>query len=141
MHAYSFGIEEEFFLSHARSFTPATRVPKELVRAFLKLKYGSVTTEMLQTQIEVNTGVCTASAEAFEQLSALRRMLRQTAAEHDYVVSASGTHPMAIWYQQELTQKARYRRIQDDLQIVGRRNVLCDCTSMSRCRSRSGGSP
>ena len=125
MQNYTVGIEEEFFVSHARSFAPATRVSKELARAFLKIKYGNVTTEMLQAQIEVNTGVCTTFDQARDQLANLRRMLHQTASEYGYVISASGTHPMAIWYEQTLTQKARYRRIQDDLQIVGRRNVLC----------------
>ena len=125
MQNYTVGIEEEYFVSHARNFAPATRVPKELARAFLKLKYGNVTTEMLQAQIEVNTGVCTTFDQARDQLANLRRMLHQTASEYGYVISASGTHPMAIWYEQTLTQKARYRRIQDDLQIVGRRNVLC----------------
>jgi len=125
MQNYTVGIEEEFFVSHARSFAPATRVSKELARAFLKIKYGNVTTEMLQAQIEVNTGVCATFDQARDQLANLRRMLHQTASEYGYVISASGTHPMAIWYEQTLTQKARYRRIQDDLQIVGRRNVLC----------------
>jgi gamma-glutamyl:cysteine ligase YbdK (ATP-grasp superfamily) len=60
---YTIGIEEEYFVSNARTFAPATRMPKELVRAFLKLKHGSVTTEMLQAQIEVNTEVC----ETFDQ--------------------------------------------------------------------------
>jgi glutamate---cysteine ligase / carboxylate-amine ligase len=125
MQSYTVGIEEEYFVSHARSFAPATRVPKELARAFLKLKYGNVTTEMMQAQIEVNTGACTTFDQAREQLASLRRMLHQTAGEHHYVISASGTHPMAIWHEQTLTKKARYRRMQDDLQIVGRRNVLC----------------
>ena len=125
MQAYTVGIEEEFFVSHARTFAPATRVPKELARAFLKLKYGSVTTEMLQAQIEVNTGVCTTFDQAREQLANLRQMLHQTASEYGYVIWASGTHPMAIWHEQTFTKKARYRRMWDDLQIVGRRNVLC----------------
>jgi carboxylate-amine ligase len=125
MQAYTVGIEEEFFVSHARTFAPATRVPRDLARAFLKLKYGNVSTEMMQTQIEVNTGACTTFDEARDQLSHLRQMLHDTAAEHDHIISASGTHPMAIWSEQSVTQKARYHRIQDDLQIVGRRNVLC----------------
>ncbi len=125
MQAYTIGIEEEFFVSHARTFAPATRVPRDLARAFLKLKYGNVSTEMMQTQIEVNTAACATFDEARDQLSHLRQMLHDTAAEHDHVISASGTHPMAIWSEQSVTQKARYHRIQDDLQIVGRRNVLC----------------
>lgn len=125
MQAYTLGIEEEFFVSHARNLAPATHVSKDLARAFLKLKYGSVTTEMLQAQIEVNTGVCTTLDQAREQLLSLRQMLHKTAAAHHCVISASGTHPMAMWHQQMLTQEARYRRIRDDLQIVGRRNVLC----------------
>jgi carboxylate-amine ligase len=125
MNNYTVGIEEEYFVSNARTFAPATHVPKELARAFLKLKYGSVTTEMMQTQIEVNTGVCETLDQAREQLASLRQMLAQTAIDHNHCISASGTHPMALWYEQMLTQKARYRRIQDDLQIVGRRNILC----------------
>jgi carboxylate-amine ligase len=114
-HAYTVGIEEEFFVSHARSFAPARHIPRELVRAFLKLKYGNVAPEMLQTQIEVNSGVCGTFGQARERLARLRQLLHQTAREYDYVISASGTHPMAIWHEQMLTQKARYRRIQDDL--------------------------
>ncbi len=122
---YTVGIEEEYFVSHARRFAPATHMPKELARAFLKIKYGSVTTEMLQAQIEVNTEVCETFDQARAQLASLRQMLAQTAEKHGHCISASGTHPMALWYEQMLTKKARYRRMQDDLQIVGRRNVLC----------------
>ncbi len=127
MKPYTVGIEEEYFVSNARTFAPATRMPKELVRAFLKLKpkHGSVTTEMLQAQIEVNSDVCETFDQAREQLAGLRGLLARTAEEHGHCISASGTHPMALWYEQMLTPKARYRRIQDDLQIVGRRNVLC----------------
>jgi carboxylate-amine ligase len=125
MNKYTVGIEEEYFVSQMRTFAPAAHVPKELARAFLKLRYGNVTTEMMQAQIEVNTGVCETLDQAREQLASLRRMLSETAAEHNHCISASGTHPMALWYEQMLTQKARYRRMQDDLQIVGRRNVLC----------------
>src|SRR5258706_15795059 len=118
MKNYTVGIEEEYFVSHVRTFVPATRVPKEIARAFLKLKYGSVTTEMMQAQIEVNTGVCETLDQAREQLASLRHLLAQKAGEYSYCISASGTHPMALWYEQTLTQKARYRRINDDLQIV-----------------------
>jgi carboxylate-amine ligase len=125
MHKYTVGIEEEYFISHARTFAPAARIPKELTRAFLKLKYGSVTTEMMQAQVEVSTSACESFEEAREQLSGLRTMLSHTAGENGYGISASGTHPMAIWHEQTLTQKRRYRRMQDDLQIVGRRNIVC----------------
>lgn len=125
MHKYTVGIEEEYFISHARTFAPAARIPKELTRAFLKLKYGSVTTEMMQAQVEVSTGACESFEDAREQLIRLRAMLSHTAGENGYCISASGTHPMAIWHEQTLTQKRRYRRMQDDLQIVGRRNIVC----------------
>jgi carboxylate-amine ligase len=125
MHSFTFGVEEEYFVSHARTFTPATRVPRGLARAFRNVKHGNVTTEMLQAQIEVNTAVCHSFDQAREQLASLRHMLAQTASEHGYIIWASGTHPLALWQEQMLTPKVRYRRMQDDLQIVGRRNVLC----------------
>lgn len=125
MKTYTVGLEEEYFISHERTFAPAARVPKELARAFRELKHGSVTTEMLQAQIEVSTTVCETLGEAREQLAGLRHMLAQTAREHGYCICASGTHPLALWHEQRLTPKVRYRRMHDDLQIVGRRNVLC----------------
>jgi len=122
---YSIGIEEEFFVSHARTYAPSRQTPQKLVREFLRIRPGNVSTEMLQIQIEANTGVCGSFDQARLELAHLRRMLQHTAEQHGYVVSASGTHPLAMWSEQSLTRKARYRRIQDDLQIVARRNVLC----------------
>jgi carboxylate-amine ligase len=122
---YPIGIEEEFFVSRGRTFAPARQAPQKLVRDLLEVRPGHVSTEMLQAQIEVNTGVCRSFDQAREELCELRAMLRGTAGRHGYVVTASGTHPMAIWLEQTLTDKPRYQRIQDDLQIVARRNVLC----------------
>jgi carboxylate-amine ligase len=122
---FSFGIEEEFFLSHARTRNACTRMPKSLLARCSGLGAGRIAAEMLQLQIETNTAVCTTMEEARQQVAQLRRTLIEAAAEHELTVLAAGTHPLAAWTVQLPTRKSRYKRVFDELRIVGWRSVLC----------------
>jgi carboxylate-amine ligase len=52
-------------------------------------------------------------------------VLSKIAARHDLGLAAAGTHPLAVWKEQRITERDRYVKMQKELQIVGRRNVLC----------------
>jgi carboxylate-amine ligase len=122
--AYKFGIEEEFFLADART----RGTPGETVRVFhaaAQAKLESVSRELLQSQIEICTPPSGEFREARERLRTLRTGLADLAAEHGLLVFASGTHPTAIWANQEGTEAARYQGIMDDLRMIGRRTVVC----------------
>jgi carboxylate-amine ligase len=123
--AYAFGIEEEYFLSNA-----ATRqTPKRALRAFeeqLRRELpDAVHSEMLQSQIEVVTPPLVDMAAAEERLAGYRRLVAATAVEHDLLVFAAGTHPLARWEMQRQSPKPRYDQVMHDLQMVGSRNILC----------------
>jgi glutamate---cysteine ligase / carboxylate-amine ligase len=122
---YTFGIEEEFFLSHPKSRSLALHIPPSLMRA-CRRKFGkAVETEMLQAQIELVSPIFETQAQAAEEMLRLRRGIADLAIEKDLRLMAAGTHPIAPWSEQVETQKARYREILEEFQIVGRRNVLC----------------
>jgi carboxylate-amine ligase len=122
---YTFGIEEEFFLTHPKSRSLASNVPRSLVRACQRRFGNSVAPELLRSQIELVSPVFERHEQAAEEMVRLRRGIAEIAIEKDLRLMASGTHPIAVWREQIETPNTRSREIMDDFQIVGRRNVLC----------------
>lgn len=122
---YSIGVEEEFFLSDATTGLIVPRAPAGFVRACDARVTGNATSELMQSQIETTTPVCTSADELRESVSELRAGLSAVAAEHGLSLVAAGTHPLAEWRDQVTTEGARYDRMVDDFQIVSRRNLLC----------------
>jgi carboxylate-amine ligase len=122
---YSIGIEEEYFVFDAETRRAVRRVDKKFLSSARKALGDRVTTEMLQSQIEVLTPPCDSIAEAREHLVNYRRTLGEAANNHDLRLAAMGTFPLAFWPEQMMTPKARYGAIMDDLQMIGYRNMLC----------------
>lgn len=122
---FSFGIEEEFFVADAatgRLLNRGHSTFKAECKATLGGRYAS---EMLQCQIETTTPILTEPAEAESALRSARADLNEIASRHGLAIAASGTYPLATWNELNLTPRRRYRTIREELQIVGRRNVLC----------------
>ena len=122
---FTFGIEEEFFLTHPKSRTLAVEVPRSFLRACRRRFGNAIAPELLWSQVEVVSPVFTHHAQAREELTRLRRGVAEVAIEKDLRLLAAGTHPICAWGEQVETPKRRYREIMDDFQIVARRNVLC----------------
>jgi carboxylate-amine ligase len=100
-------------------------VSKTFLKQARKRLGERVMTEMLQSQIEVATPPCATMAEARAHLARDRQALAEVAAEHKLGIAAMGTFPLAFWPEQNVTPKARYGAIMDDLQMIGYRNMLC----------------
>jgi carboxylate-amine ligase len=62
---------------------------------------------------------------AAAELKVLRQSVAAIAARHGLAILASGTHPTAEWGALQQTPKQRYDTVMHDLQMVGRRNMLC----------------
>jgi carboxylate-amine ligase len=122
---YRFGIEEEFFISSARTRQATRLMPKAFVTEIRQALPNAVRPEMLQSQIEVATPPSRELGAASELLAGYRRMLAAVGDEHGVLVMASGTHPLARWDSQKASPKARYNKLMQDLQMVGSRNILC----------------
>lgn len=123
--AYTIGIEEEYFLAERDTKNAPGRMPRALIRRARGALGEQVTTELLQSQIEVATPICATMDEARQALRRYRRALAEAAAEFDLEIFAAGTHPLGEWTEQQHTDKPRYHRIADDLKFLARRNLLC----------------
>jgi glutamate---cysteine ligase / carboxylate-amine ligase len=123
-HPYTFGIEEEYFLIRRNA-----RRLRHMPRAFfdecvqtLGERFGS---EMLQTQVEVQTTVHHSPADAEADLIGMRSALGAIAERHGLAIIAAGTHPLGFWRGQRSTDKPHYDQVMDELQMLGQRNLLC----------------
>ena len=122
---FGFGIEEEYFLAEAYTMSIAHETPESLFREVAAATDGRAGREFLQAQIEVSTAPQKTAAEARRQLASLRAAAGAGAARYGLAILASGTHPSADWPEVSHTQSERYDGVMRELQIVGRRNMLC----------------
>ncbi len=81
--------------------------------------------ELLQTQVEVQTVVHHDAGEARRDLVGLRTRVAELARRHGLSILAAGTHPRESWRQQRSTMKPHYDQVMAQLQLPGRRNLLC----------------
>lgn len=126
METFSFGIEEEYFLSDRSRGAVRNEMPPRFMKGLTsRLGQRQVMHELLQSQIEVCTRPATSFAEAREQLISMRSIIAEHGKEFGLGIVAAGSHPFARWDAQRLTQKRRYSKVAADLQIVGLGSVLC----------------
>jgi carboxylate-amine ligase len=73
---------------------------------------------------EVSTDPCDTLAEAGEQLRGLRRQVTQTAATKNLAIGSAGTHPFAMWEDQRIVARPRYRDLISALRFVARQELI-----------------
>src|SRR5713101_5013956 len=123
--AFPFGIEEEYFLVDAQTKLVAHNVSPAFFEAASAATEGRISTEFLQPQIEVKSSPHVNMAEARSELRHLRHAVSAVAAQHGLAILAAGTHPTALWRTAQQTAKKRYDTVMHDLQMIGRRDLLC----------------
>ena len=123
--AYTFGIEEEYFLVQASDGGLAPRIPDHFLARARQQLGDSVTSELLQSQIEVASPVLSDMHQARDVLVDLRTGLSGLLAQEGLQVLAASTHPLGAWREQFVTEKPRYDRLLSDFRIVGERNLVC----------------
>ena len=122
---FPFGIEEEYFLVDAQTKSVARTMPKAFLEAAKAATGGRVGGEFLQSQVEARTAPHVDTAKALKELRSLRHTVASIAAEHGLAILAAGTHPTADWGRSRQTATERYDVVMHDLQMIGRRNMLC----------------
>lgn len=123
--AYTFGIEEEYFLISRGSLAPVRRMPRLFFAACRAALGERVTVELLQSQIEVMTPVCRTPDEALAHLRASRVAIDEAGRSFGLSILASGTNPLGEWREQVQTEKRRYEALGRDLGMLAQRNMLC----------------
>ena len=124
-YAVTFGLEEEFFLVDPESRDLIADPDPALFDACEQHSGPhKVVHELLRTQIETNTRVCTSVADLRSALIETRSLVINTAARFGAAVIASSTHPFAHWHEQEVTAKERYDRFAMIFQETVRRYLI-----------------
>lgn len=119
------GIEEEYLLVDLETRDLARDPPDAFMQACREILGEQVTPEFLRCQIEVGTKVCRTVSEAGAELAFLRRTIADEARRHGMGLMAASTHPFADWSEQKTTDKERYAKIEEDLQAVAQRLLIC----------------
>ena len=118
--AYTIGIEEELMILDGSSL--------ELVNAIESLlepaASGEIKPELMESVLEISTEPCANTTQAGEQLRALRRQVIQTAASKGLAIGAAGTHPFAMWEDQRIVARPRYRDLISALRFVARQELI-----------------
>ena len=77
--------------------------------------------ELLESTVEIITGVCATAAEARADLAATLAELRSHAGPLGLEVACSGTHPFSDWADQTISPDPRYHELIEEMQWLGRR--------------------
>jgi carboxylate-amine ligase len=116
---FTLGIEEEFQI-----VDPKTRELRSHVSEFLeegKMILGEqIKPEMIQSMIEVGTGVCKNIQEARADITRLRSIISGLAGKTGLAIVAASTHPFSHWEDQKIYDDERYSLLVQELQNVAR---------------------
>src|SRR3954465_2206333 len=116
---FTLGIEEEFQI-----VDPQTRELRSHVSEFLdegKMLLGEqIKPEMIQSMVEVGTGVCQNIQEARADITRLRSIISQLARKKGLEIIAASPHPISQWKEQEIYDDPHYALLIEELQMVAR---------------------
>ena len=80
--------------------------------------------ELIESNIEIITGVCSTVAEARSDLEGTLAEVVPVAEELGLSLLCAGTHPFSDWAVQDITPKERYHRLVDEVQWPARRMAI-----------------
>jgi carboxylate-amine ligase len=116
---FTLGIEEEFQI-----VDPQTRELRSHVSEFLaegKMLLGEqIKPEMIQSMVEVGTGICKNIQEARADITRLRSIISGLAGKTGLAIVAASTHPFSHWQDQKIYDDERYALLVQELQTVAR---------------------
>ena len=112
------GAEEELWLADPETMRLADGAQKLLA----SVPEDHFSGELIDCEIESNTGVHGAPREVVEDIVARRRELLVRAEGLGRLLGTSGTHPIGDWREQQIIDKPHYQRLKSKLGWLIRRN-------------------
>jgi carboxylate-amine ligase len=119
-HAYTIGIEEELMIVDGRSLDLVNAIEAMLEPA----PAGEIKPELMESVLEISTDPCAGVTEAGAQLRALRSQVCATADAKQMAIGSAGTHPFAMWEDQRIVARPRYRDLISALRFVARQELI-----------------
>jgi carboxylate-amine ligase len=96
----------------------------ETMLAALPQVVGQVKPELMESVCEIATTPCHNTREAGAQLRDLRRLTQRTAQDNGLAIASAGTHPFAMWEDQRIVARPRYRDLVAALRFVARQELI-----------------
>jgi carboxylate-amine ligase len=121
--SYTVGVEEELMICNAETLE-LTQGIEQILEAVPDDLQGYVKPELMQSVLEVATLPCSGVAEAGAQLRELRRVVWEIAAERDLAIGAAGTHPAALYEDQLIVDRPRYRELAQELGWIAQQELI-----------------
>jgi carboxylate-amine ligase len=118
--SYTIGIEEELMIVDAESYTLVNAIESLLEDA----SDGEIKPELMESVLEIATEPCPDTPAAGRQLRALRAQVREAAAQRGLAIGSAGTHPFALWEDQRIAARPRYRELVSALRFVARQELI-----------------
>src|SRR5918997_1318139 len=117
------GIEEEWAIIDPETLELVPRF-EELRSAGAKdeVLAQAISGELISSEIEIRSGRGEDVGQALAQQHEARRRLFALADAHGVALASTGTHPLSDYRDQHIIDTEHYRRVQEGLQYVARRN-------------------
>jgi carboxylate-amine ligase len=80
--------------------------------------------ELMQSTLEVATGICSTVAEAKEDLGATIAQLQRVTSARDMMLTCAGTHPFSDWREAKMAPVQRYAELVEQMQWLARKIQL-----------------
>jgi len=122
--SYTLGIEEELMIVDAETLELSSSIETLLEALEGDSTKGEVKPELMEAVCEVATTPCKNTREAGNELRALRQRVQEVASGLGLAVGAAGTHPFAMWEDQRIVSRPRYRELIAGLQFVARQELI-----------------
>ncbi|HZI91116.1 MAG TPA: YbdK family carboxylate-amine ligase [Thermoleophilaceae bacterium] len=120
---FTVGLEEEFGILDPDTLELDHRYEELRVAAQAdEVLADSVAGELISSEIEIRSGRGEDLADALARQREARTRLFGLAADHNALLASTGTHPWSPWQEQRIIDTEHYRRLEDDLGYVARRN-------------------
>tara|TARA_Y100001980_G_C14524960_1_gene300422 strand:+ start:148 stop:1272 length:1125 start_codon:yes stop_codon:yes gene_type:complete len=119
---YTIGVEEEYMICDPSSGNLINKADEILDYANNSLK-KRLSYELICSEIESNTSICSNSNEAIEQVSYLRSKLKEIGQKLDFKIGISGTHPTASPLDQKFVNTEGYNWVADQLNYYAKNNI------------------
>jgi len=117
---FTIGVEEELMIVDAETLDLVNAIESLLAET----PQGTIKPELMESVLEIATDPCPTLGEAGLQLSALRRQVRDLAADKGLRIGSAGTHPFAMWEDQRIVARSRYRDLVSALRFVARQELI-----------------
>ncbi len=119
---YTLGVEEEYMLCDPNNGNLISKA-EEIIKSIPITMKDRFSYELILSEIEINTPICSNVNEALKNIIELRKFVKGLGNKLGYKVGISGTHPEAIAKDQKFVKAGNYQWVKNQLGYYARRNI------------------